>query len=795
MRRTYLLLFVVLLGFASATAQPLVKISGLVTDESGGFLPQVTVAILGQRQSTVTDAHGAYNLYSKSKTFTLKYTLLGYNPVLISIKRDKAGRIIQHAVLGINPSELEQVTITNKQNQLSNSTLINITDAAAMPSVSGNFETVLKTLPGVSPNNELTAQYSVRGGSFDENLVYVNDIEISRPVLVRNAQQEGLSFINADLLSSAKFSAGGFEARYGDKLSSVLDVKYDRPDSSSATLTAGLLGLSFGAKMVRPNSYLLAGIRYKNNTGILSSQDNKGAYTPNFTDVQLLYQHDLSAKFSVSLLGNLNSGSFKLIPESRVTEFGTADARLRLNVDYEGEEKDNYQTAGGAVTLKFIPRPDYVIKWISSYFRTDEKEQIDIVGWYLLDKQALGLGNTTPTRTGIGGYINYAMNRLTSQSFSSEIKAEQAFKNHTFSWGLRFERKEDDDDLNEYSLIDSAGYVSNVAVHNFYQDNSIHVKNKLAIQYYTAYVQDSYPLSASTDLQLGLRGAYNDLSNQFLLSPRLLLAYRPANNRKIFRFTAGLYQQAPDYRSIRDFNGVLNLNQQAQRSYHTSAGLDYAFDALGTRLKFSSEVYFKYLDNLIPYMMDNVRLKYLAREVATGYTYGADFNIGGEFVKDLLSYFRVSLMKSVQDIKNDGLGFMKRPADQRINFSAYFQDRLMNSPAYKVHLSLLYGSKLPVGSPLQQRYSDDFHVPAYKRADIGFSKDFLDDLSVKKSGFLEKYFSSFTAYVEVFNLLNIDNTVSYLWLKDLDNVQYAVPNYLTGRRLNLKLVIKFKKSK
>ncbi|WP_316810161.1 carboxypeptidase-like regulatory domain-containing protein [Pedobacter heparinus] len=791
MLRTYLLVFVVLLGFARTSAQPLVKVSGLVTDESGNFLQLVTVTVLGQSQSNVTDEHGAYNIYSKSKAFTLKYALLGYHPVLISINQQKAGRITQDVVLSINPNELEQVTITNKQNQLSNSTLINIADAAAMPSVSGNFEAVLKTLPGVSPNNELSAQYSVRGGSFDENLVYVNDIEISRPLLVRNARQEGLSFINTDLLSSAKFSAGGFEARYGDKLSSVLDVRYDRPDSSATTFTAELLGLALSSKIVNQHSYLLTGIRYKNNTGILNSQDTKGVYTPSFTDVQLLYHYNLSPRFSLNLLGNYNSGRFKLIPESRETEFGTADTKLRLNIDYEGEEKDNYQSAGGAVTLKFIPKPAYVIKWISSYFKTDEKEHIDMVGWYLFDKGA----GTAAAGSAIGGYINYAMNRLTSQSFSTELKADQIFKNHTFSWGLRFERKDYNDDLNEYSLIDSAGYISNQQVHSFYQDNSILVKNKLAIQYYTAYVQDSYPLSSNTDLQLGLRGSYNDLSKQFLLSPRLLLAYRPAKNRKIFRFTAGVYQQAPDYRSIRNFNGSLNLNQQAQRSYNTSAGLDYAFDALGTRLKFSSELYFKYLDRLVPYMMDNVRIRYLAGQTASGYTYGADFNIGGEFVKDLLSYFRISFLKSAQDLKDDGLGYLKRPADQRVNFSAYFQDRLLNSPAYKVHLTLLYGAKLPIGSPLLQRYSDDFHIPAYKRVDIGFSKDFLDDFNVKKSGFLEKYFSSFTASVEVFNLLNIDNTVSYLWLKDLDNVQYAVPNYLTGRRLNVKLAMKFKKPK
>lgn len=791
MLRACLLVFAVLLGFTPLCAQPLIKISGQVTNDAKTPLQQVTVVVLGQSQSTVTDVNGIYHIYSSSKVFTLKYSLLGYHPVLVNVNQDKAGRIAQDIILTVNPNELEQVTITNKQNQLSNSITININDAANLPSVSGNFEAILKTLPGVSPNNEMSSQYSVRGGSFDENLVYVNDVEISRPIMVRNAQQEGLSFINVDLLSSAKFSAGGFEARYGDKLSSVLDTKYDRPDSSSATLSAGLLGLSFSSRITAKKSYLLAGIRYKNNAGILSSQDTRGAYAPNFTDVQLVYNRDLSAKWNFGLLGNFNSGIFKLIPESRETAFGTVNASVRMDVDYAGAEKDHYQTAGGALTLKFIPRSDYVMKWINSYFRTNEKENIDTQAWYEFNRTSDRLSNNSSSK---GTYTSYAMNALTSQVFSSELKGDRTFKSHTFSWGIRFERKNYDDNLNEHHSAASIG--STVPANDgIYQESSIGVKNTLAIQYYSAYVQDSYRLSARTDLQLGLRGNFNDLSHQFLLSPRLLLAYRPAGNNKIFRLTAGVYQQAPDYRSIRNFDGLLNLKQQAQRAYNTSAGLDYAFDGLGTRLKFSSELYFKYMDRLVPYMMDNVRLKYLANSEAKGYTAGVDFSVGGEFVKDLLSYFRLSVMKAGQDIRNDAYGYLKRPTDQRVNFSAYFQDRLLNSPTYKVHLSLLYGSKLPVGSPLALQYSDAFHIPAYKRVDIGFSKDFLDDFSVKKTGLLEKYFSSFTAYVEVFNLLNINNTVSYLWLKDVDDVQYAVPNYLTSRRINVKLLIKFKKSK
>jgi len=799
MHRFCLLLSILLFGFTYVNAQPIVKVTGLITDDLKSPLPMVTVSVVGQNQSTASDEKGTYNIYSNTTSFTLKYSLLGYKSVLVEFKIDKAGRIIQNVSLTRNINELEQVTITTRENQLRNSTTINIADIASIPSASGNFEAVLKTLPGVSTNNELSSQYSVRGGNFDENLVYVNDVEISRPVLIRNAQQEGLSFINSDLLSSAKFSAGGFESRYGDKLSSVLDVRYDRPDSSGAVLNLGMLGAGFSTKILNKGSYLLAGLRYKNNTSILNRQDNKGSYAPNFTDAQLIYHQNIFSKMSVDFLGSFNSGIFKLIPESRETQFGTLSTVMRLQTDYSGKEIDDYQTAGGAITLAFYPKSDLVVKWINSYFSTIERERIDIEGRYVFDELSNSFANgnfgSVRINRGIGRYINYARNNLQSESLSSEIKVDQDYENHTFSLGLRFERKNYTDNLNEYSLIDSAGYIQQVGLSNFYQDNLVNVKNDLAIQYYTAYIQDSYTLSVNSTLQLGVRGSYNTLSKQFLLSPRLLLAYRPSSNNKIIRFTAGVYQQAPDYRSIRDFNGVLNLHQQAQRSYNTSAGLDYAFDGLGTRLKFTSELYFKYQDRLVPYMMDNVRVKYLADEVAKGYIYGADFSVGGEFVKDLLSYFRVSLMKANQNIKNDERGYLRRPTDQRINFSVYFQDRLLSSPTYKVHLNMLYGSKLPIGAPLVKRYSEDFNIPAYKRVDIGFSKDFLDDAGVKKSRLLNKYFSSFSAHLEVFNLLNINNTVSYLWLKDIDNVQYAIPNYLTGRQLNLKLIIKFKNSK
>lgn len=810
MLKTYLSVLAFLLSFALANAQPMVRVTGVVNDFKNDPLQQVTVSVLGQQESTLTAADGSYTIYSKTTSFTIKYNLLGYKPVLLKINEKIAGRLIRNITLIANINELEQVTVTNRQNQLTNTSTINIADLPSLPSVSGNFEAILKTLPGVSTNNELSSQYSVRGGSFDENLLYVNDVEINRPILIRNGQQEGLSFINGDLVTRAKFSAGGFEARYGDKLSSVLDVRYDRPDSNQLMLTTGLLGTSLTAKYVKPKSFLLMGLRYKNNSNVLDKQDEKGSYNPNFGDAQLLYQYNFSDKFSLSAMGNFNVGQFKLVPEDRETQFGTLDTQLRLNIAYNGQEIDTYRTSGAAVTATFSPQNNIVIKWINSYFNTKERERFDIEGRYVFDELEPGFngGGFTPVRAnrGVGTYLNYARNSLSSQSYSSEIKLDQNFNNHLFSWGARFEYSRFRDELSEYHLTDSAGYILPYDSRKFIVDQSINAQNKVDIFSYTAFIQDSYSLTKNTDLQIGVRGNYNSLNTQFLLSPRLLLAYRPAGNNKIIRFTAGIYQQAPTYRSIRAYDGSLFLNQKAQRSYNTSASFDYAFDGLGTRLKFSAEAYFKFADRLIPYVVDNVRIKYLSDQTAKGRTYGADFSIGGEFVKDLVSYFRLSFMRADQDIIGDSYvkkdasgqpvtiypGYLKRPTDQRINFSIFFQDRLLKSPTYKVHLNLLYGSRLPIGSPQSDHYSDDFQIPAYKRVDVGFSKDFLDDAALRKPKLLDKYFSSFIAYIEVFNLLNVNNTVSYLWLKDVDNVHYAVPNYLTGRQFNFKLILKFK---
>ena len=805
-KKTLLLILAFAFCFA-AIAQ--VKVSGVVYNEKNQPLPKVTVSLVGLAGNDVTNEQGQYTIQSRLSNFSLRFKVIGYKIETIKFSEKKGAEIIKDIILRPDVKELRTVKVTNKQNQLNNAQSINVVDISSLPTVSMNFEAILKTLPGVSTNNELSSQYSVRGGNFDENLIYVNDIEINRPILIRNGQQEGLSFINPDLVSSARFSAGGFNARYNDKLSSVLDVRYNKPDSNQYTLTAGLMGLSATGKAAFKNSHLLFGFRRKDNRNVLGTQDERGSYRPSFNDFQALYQYDFSEKFSVNTLLNFNSGSFRLIPESRETQFGTLASPMRLKVDYEGQEIDNYYTYGGAVTGLFRPNKDVAVKWINSYFEIKERERFDIDGNYVFEEIDNNYGDggfgAVRKNRGLGSYYNYGRNSLNSSVASTELKVEHRAGKHDFTYGARFEQARYVDEINEYNYIDSAGYILPANTNSFTFENAIFSKNKLNINTVSAYLQDSYAISSKTDVQLGVRVNYNDLSTEVLVSPRFLLLYRPQEHQ-LWKFTAGIYRQAPSYRSIRDLDGTLNLDQKSQRSYNVSAGYDFAFTGLGTRMKFTSELYYKYSDRMIPYTVDNVRVKYLATETAKGNTYGADFSVGGELIDELMSFFRVSFLSANQDIIGDSYvkkdangqnqtifpGYLKRPTDQRVNVSMFFQDRLFRSPTYKVHLNLLYGSRLPIGSPQVATYTDDFSIPAYRRVDIGFSNDFLDKRSVKKPQFLSKYFSSVIAYAEVFNLLNINNTVSYLWLKDVSNVSYAIPNYLTGRQLNFKLIFKLK---
>ena len=787
-----------------------VTVSGKVQNQQGHALEGVNINVLNSDKSGKSGKDGTYTLHivSSSPELKISFRYSGFITQVISV-RTSIRNIKKDIVLVSEITQLDTVTIKSQKNEFGNLRSIDAGLIKNIPAVSGNFESLLKTLPGVSSNNELSSQYSVRGGNFDENLIYVNDIEIFRPLLVRNGQQEGLSFINPELVSTASFSAGGFEAKYGDKLSSVLDVRYSRPDSTQLIATAGLLGLSATLKQPLGKGFFLAGIREKTNQSILRSQPVVGSYQPQFYDFQALYSVNVNNNFSLSVFGDYNLSKFSLIPESRETIFGTIDQQYRLKINYEGQEKDRYESLAGAVTLTYKPRQNAWFKWITTSFNNSEEETFDVEGSYIFDEANTDYREfeNVKTNRGIGVNYDYARNRLKSYIYSSEIRSYFQKQRSFWEAGIRYQHDLVHDNLKEYHLIDSAGYTLPQTDGDLVLTDVVNAENSVKTHRFTAFVQNTFPLTSRITMSAGLRSNYNSYTDDFLLSPRVSAVYHPLKGRRVWRFSTGVYNQPPFYRELRNFNGSLNMQSKTQRSIHFLAATDYLIQKEeGTPLKFTSEIYFKKLNNLIPYKIEDLRIRYFADQQSHGYAAGADFSISKEFVSGLESSFRLSFMKTAEDIEGDSYqvrdkdgnsstvypGYLKRPTDQRINFSAFFQDKLFNSPTYKVHLTLLYGSALPVGPPQTERYRDEFKIPSYRRVDIGFSKDFLEGGTKFKLKPVSKYFESFIAYAEVFNLLNIYNTVSFLWIKDVNNNQFAIPNYLTSRQLNIKFIAKIK---
>lgn len=792
-----------------AIAQNNIPLTGHVYNDKSEPLVGVSVRIQGTAIATQTDERGFYTLLVPESRAIIHFSRVGYKTVSLEVGLIPGKPNKQDIKLSPDLRTLDEVQVSGNRQNNKNTLGINAGLLQSLPSVSGNFESILKTLPGVSSNNELSSQYSVRGGNFDENLVYVNDIEIYRPLLIRNGQQEGLSFINPELAGQVKFSAGGFEARYGDKLSSVLDVKYLRPDSNSIVASLGLLGNSVTLKLPYKRNYLLAGIRLKDNLSVLNTQDIKGSYQPQFSDYQVVYAGDMNKKVSYSLMGNYNLSSFSLEPESRETKFGTFNEVLRLQVDYQGKEADRYETLMGAFSLVYAPTATLNFKWISSAFRITEQERFDIEGRYIFDEIETDIGNpafgTVRANRGIGSNLDYARNKLKAGIYSTEVRAYRQFRQSFWESGIRFQVDDIDDQLNEYQVIDSAGYILPVNQDPLILTNVVFANNQLVTKRLSGFIQNSMELNPRLTLSAGLRANYSSFTSEVLLSPRVTLAFQPQLiNDLLLRLSGGAYHQQPFYREFRNLNGSINHKVKAQRSWHFLSAADYSFPGLGTELKFSSELYYKYLSNLTPYKVENLRIRYLADQRSKGYAAGADFSLSGQFVNELESSFRLSFMKTAEDIEGDFFydkdgagnpvkvepGYLNRPSDQRVNASIFFQDRLLNSPSNKVHLTLLYGSALPVGPPGTERYRDVFKIPAYKRVDIGFSKDFIERKNKSRLTFLDNYFESLIAYAEIFNLLDINNTVSYLWVKDVNNNQYAVPNYLTSRQFNFRIIAK-----
>lgn len=776
-------------------------LKGSIKDTEGLPLDIVNISLKEFPLGTSSNRKGEFILRIPAKrNLVIVYSSIGYNTVLDSVFANNEENIYRNITLIKSDLELAEVVVS--KNRMADGIIrIDSKLLDALPNAgSGAVETMLKTLPGVSSNNELSSQYSVRGGNFDENMVYVNDIEIYRPFLIRSGQQEGLSFINSDMVSTIDFSAGGFDAKYGDKMSSVLDIKYRKPSDFRGSASVSLLGASAHFEDVALKGKLahISGIRYKTNQYLLGSLDEQGEYNPDFLDFQTYITYQVSEKLDISFLGNVAQNQYKFAPETRETTFGTWDAPLNTKIYFSGQEVDEFQTYTGALSANYHPNTDLNLKFIASSYYAKEKETYDILGEYYLNQLERDLSSKefgdSVLNLGTGSFLNHARNTLDALVYSFSHRGAYNTNNHLINWGIKFQHEKIKDKINEWVFRDSTGYsipYSDSDVLLYYNLNS---RSKINSNRFTGFIQDVWNTSVKDgDLYLtgGVRFNYWDFNNELLISPRATLSYYPDWESKIsFRISAGMYHQSPFFKELKFTDGTIDFNTEAQRSYQIVAGTDLVFTAWNRPFRLTSEAYYKYMNRLIPYQIDNVRIRYLPEQEAVGYATGLDMKINGEFVSGVQSWASLSFMQTKEDIIGDGYGFIPRPTDQWVNFSLFFQDYLPGNPSYRMSLSGFYGSRLPTGPPNGKRHQDVFRMPPYRRIDLGFSKVLISSANPVNRKLLQ-HINDMWISLEVFNLLDINNTISYFWVSSIQGDQFAVPNYLTGRKFNLKLTVKF----
>ncbi|WP_439184755.1 TonB-dependent receptor [Carboxylicivirga taeanensis] len=789
-----------------------ITVSGIVTDSLNNAVPFANISILSGRAGSVSNEKGEFSFITNQYLpFQLQVSSIGYHTKSIRINTINEAQSIKLTLL-LKQESLEEVNIEGERTEQSFTRLDPKLTHRLPDAGGGNIEGLVKSQMGVSSNNELSSQYRVRGGNYDENLVYVNDIEIYRPFLIRSGQQEGLSFVNPNLISSLKFSPGGFEAQYGDKMASVLDVRYKTPQQLAGSISASLLGASAHLEGCSKDKRFtaIAGVRYKTNQYLLGSLDVSGDYNPSFFDTQTFLTYQLSDKWQLEALGYYSENNYRFQPVDRETSFGTINEAKKLKVYFEGREKDVFQTGLGAVSLNFSPNSEHRYRLTAMGYRTYEEVTYDIMGQYWL-QNIENLDGSTPNpqedgiqNIGVGTNLEHARNDLLGSIQNLAIKGQHTAGNHLITWQLKYQHEYFKDYINEWEMRDSADYslpYSDKEVRLMYSYNS---ENTTRSNRITSYVQDEFKLQTQNGYILvnaGVRTNYWDFNNEFLISPRINLLYYPNTAIKTrYRLAGGIYYQSPFYREIRRPDGSINDKIKAQKSIQLVGGFDHIFEAMEREFKFTAEGYYKHMTRLNPYQIDNVRIRYLGHNNAKGYAAGIDFKVHGEFVQGVESWANLSLMKTEEDLLDDFYlttdeegqptivypGYIPRPSDQRVSFSLFFQDYLPSNPDFRVNLNLLFATDLPFGPPNSPRYQAVNRMPAYRRVDIGFSKDLTGWLNQKHSLVKNCWIS-----LEVFNLFNISNTISYYWVNDIHNRQYAVPNYLTSRRLNLKLAASF----
>jgi len=831
--RTAFTTLLLLLTFTVFSQTKFAWITGRVVDENDKPISRVSVVILGKQNGLITSDSGTFRIkVPAGKSFALVFTYSGYNETQKNFYLSDGEEEKVTIQMERGSQTLQTVEVSNEKERTETGLVkINPRNAITLPSTTGGIEAIIKTLVG--SNNELTSQYSVRGGNYDENLIYINDFEIFRPYLVRSGQQEGLSFINPELAKNVNFYTGGFQAKYGDKMSSVLDIQYKNPTGFGGSAYVSLLEQGFhleGASKKGKISYLL-GIRNRSNKNLLKSQETVGSYIPSSSDMQAFVTYKISDKLQLEFLGTYSVTKFTLFPESvqKTTSVFSPlfTANLGLDIAFEGQERDGYKTNLIGLSLVHTPNKKLRLKWMISRFQNKENENFDIASTYLFGDRDFDRTSSTYGQIvnplGAGYYQNYGRNELNINVYNASLKGSYTAGKHAIQFGNSVEQTNIADKLREWEYRDSAGYSLpyNPAQLNLF--SSINSTADLSIQKYSGYLQDNIRMGKTNTitLQAGVRYNYNSLNKEFLISPRMQLSIKP-NWKKdvVLKLAAGAYHQPPFYRELRKYDGTLNTNVKAQKSYQVVAGMDYNFKGFGSRpFRITTEAYYKSMTSVDVYDIDNVKIRYAGNNNAKAYATGFEARLFGELVKDAESWFSIGIMQTKEDLDNDfyyqyknaageiitakstdqvavdsvkyNVGYVRRPTDRLITAGLYLEDYLTTNKNLKFHLNLLYGSNMSYNIPNSVKYRNALIIEPYIRVDAGFSAQLLSEKSKRRSHSPFRSFENIWASFEVFNLIDRRNTISFQLIKDFAGNIYSLPNRLTPRLVNLKIVGRF----
>ena len=791
----------VLLTYTQSLFSQTFTLQGKVSDKDNHPIELASVSVVAQGKITMTNLKGEYSMQlHSSDSVVVRYSMVGYKSKTRVLRNPRGKQTIQIQL--VDDNQLGEVTVEGRKTQHGTTQEIDMKQAKTLPSSTGNaVEDLVQTQAGVSTHSNLSSQYNVRGGSFDENSVYINNVEVFRPFLVRSGQQEGLSVINADMVESVGFSTGGFEAKYGDKMSSALDITYkklkpqaDKKYYAEGSVAASLLGASAYVGLASKKFSWLNSVRYKTNRYLLGTLDTKGEYDPNFLDYQTFLSWKVAKRWQIDVIGNISENHYNFKPKDRETQFGTQENVKSFRVYFDGKEKDLFRTFFGSFGLThFLSNNKTSFSLITSAFHTKEQERYDIQGQYWLTQ------TETSENLGVGTYMQHSRDYLTANVVSVKLMGKHRTLNHEVEGGATYKIERIEENSREYEYRDSAGYSIPHTGDDLYMIYSLRAKNKLNSKRIEAYLQDTWHFRSGNDtlptlytLNYGVRFAHWDFNGESIVSPRVSLSITPSWCRDLtFRIAGGLYYQAPFYKELRDTTTINNITYarlndkiKSQRSIHAIAGMEYRFRMMERPFKFSADLYYKALSNLVPYSVNNVQVIYYGDNRANGHAMGLDLKLFGEFVPGSDSWLTLSLMDTKMKLNGRSIPL---PTDQRFAVNLFFTDYFPGTTRWKMSLKLAYADGLPFSAPHRELEKNSFRAPAYKRVDIGMSYRLLDNSDRSK----KSIFKNIWLGVDALNLLGINNVNSYYWVTDVTSHQYAVPNYLTGRQINGRVLFEF----